>query len=467
MSRQRSWLPTGELVPSSQVSVIRRKVKGAREPFKVICRLGGTDRTSAFARSGAADEFERELGCAALFDAGSHLPASWSLASAVTAPSTLDFALRYAAQCAVDDKPKTKASRAEAMRLVCMELVTPGPAPVPGWEYRWEWLREAFKPDRVPGVRGHEERLRAVAEARAERLSQLKPEVRAAGDWLSEHSLPVNEITTKLTDQVLTSIKTNPVKGTPAAATVRNRKRQVLHHFLEALVVAEHLAVNPMDALGQRPRRFSSAKVRSVDRSIVMNPVQAEAFIANIGRGAMTRNGIRQIVEDPEDARYTPFFQLMLNEGPRPSEAAAVREDWLTLPEKGWGTLRLEGAMVATGAAWSDVGEPIDENPLKWTDDPGDETDLRRRKTRRIPLSPETVAALRQSLEEFGAGPDGRLFWAREGDPMNPSVIARLVRKARDLTFADPEHPSTSPERTTHCGRSPRTPSGTPLRPRC
>jgi integrase len=180
-------------------------------------------------------------------------------------------------------------------------------------------------------------------------------------------------------------------------------------------VVAGLLATNPMDRMNLR--NYASARVRTIDRDVVMDPVMAEAFLDHV-----------------EDS-YVALVALMVREGLRPSEAVAVRDSWLTLPRDGWGEVVLEHAVVAAGGKWSDEEAAYDENPLKWSDQAD------RPERRRVPLSPETVADLRAHRARYGVGEGGRLFRAARGGPVNPSLMSRVVTAAREATFADEASP--------------------------
>jgi integrase len=263
-------------------------------------------------------------------------------------------------------------------------------------------------------------------------------EVLAAGEWLHAHSEFVPDLTVAGVERVLDDFRVN-LDGSSSAKNVRVRKRNAFHMLLEHTMKNELLPSNLMDKADTRD--FRAGAVTPIDRRIVMDPVQAAAFLRNIGYDPVTGQ-----VEG--DDRYTAFVALMLFEGLRPSEASAVRADWLELPMRGWGLLVLENAIVQGSAEWSDDGEAYSENALKWTDHSS-----RNEKTRDVPLSPETVAILRRHLALYGTAADGRLTSAREGGPMNSNLLSRLMEKARNRTFADPNSPHHIP-RANHPLRS-------------
>ncbi|MGY1786680.1 tyrosine-type recombinase/integrase [Geodermatophilus sp. SYSU D00698] len=449
MSRRRDWSPTGVLVPCGRVKLYRRTVPADSNPEKVIVRITGQqgERKESFPTKTAAKGYFNRLTAAVVngedFDAGSFAPAGWGAPAPVQAPSPgttarsetwLEYACRHIDEMAQEgSKAKTKKSRNEALKVAVWTLVDDTPDH-PGRDALKAYLEVELQAVRVdPALppsaktaeraRAREERLAALAEQVFARRGVFLPraEVLAAGRWLREHSRTVASTTPTDADAVLTAYKFK-LDGGPTAGTTRNRMRNVLHKALEDAVVAGLLDANPMDRLSLR--NYASARVRTIDRNVVMDPVMAEAFLA--------------AVEDP----YLALVALMVREGLRPSEAVAVRDSWLTLPRDGWGEVELEHAVVATGGKWSEEETAYDENPLKWSD----HTD--KPETRVVPLSPETVADLRAHLVKHGVGEDGRLFSATRGGPVNPSLMGRVVTAAREATFADPAGPFYVPKKT-------------------
>lgn len=56
-----------------------------------------------------------------------------------------------------------------------------------------------------------------------------------------------------------------------------------------------------------------------------------------------------------------------------------------------------------------------------------------RRPTRRVPIPPELVTMLRDHMDRFGTGRDGRIFRSQNGPPIASSTWWRVWRKTRAL----------------------------------
>lgn len=440
---RRTWSPTGELVDSSLVRLYSATKAGDSKPEKIRIKLADRDGerwlsyATRTARTNAKAILDRAVARGEMFDAGTYRPATETpLQGAAAAeaagalpvqavPTWLEHAIGEMDRMAVSDKPKTREGRFDALRISCWTLVDDHPGR-PTRALLKQYLDVMLEPVRpgeadAPPVQRSAHR----TAVRAARLTELAPEVQAAGLWLQAHSLPVSAVRPLEISTVLDAFKLT-LDGQPAAATTRSRKRNVLHHALEAAVRDGHLAANPMDGLDLR--LYSKSSVREIDRSIVMTPAQAEAFLYNVGHDADGQL-------EPDD-QYTAFFALITYEGVRPSEGIAARLPWFGRTSRtGWGEIGLEEALVHVSSRWADDGESCTTQRLKWTDHAGKSA------IRTVPVSPETADLLERHDRLYGTGPDGRYFSAAEGGPINPALLKRLVRKARDRTFADPASP--------------------------
>jgi integrase len=54
---------------------------------------------------------------------------------------------------------------------------------------------------------------------------------------------------------------------------------------------------------------------------------------------------------------------------------------------------------------------------------------------RRVPIPPELVRLLREHVESYGVGPDGRLFWTYRAGIYQPSTLWQVLQKARAAAF--------------------------------
>jgi integrase len=174
------------------------------------------------------------------------------------------------------------------------------------------------------------------------------------------------------------------LEGKPAAANTANRKRMVLNSAMEFGQEVGVLTANPFKAVKwTKPRRLTT-----VDPCSVININQARRFLAEVE--ANSNRG----------RRMKAFFGCMYYAALRPEEVVDLRREHLSsLPEAGWGEMRLTNAEPRSGSRWTNNGRRRERRGLKHRAE-GD--------TRRVPIHPELVALLRAHLKEFGTGPDRR-----------------------------------------------------------
>jgi integrase len=127
------------------------------------------------------------------------------------------------------------------------------------------------------------------------------------------------------------------------------------------------------------------------------------------------------------------YFACIYYAGLRPAEVANLRATDCDLHALGWGTLLLTGSHQVAGAAWTDSGMAGEERQLKHRTF---------KDTRQVPAHPELVATLRDHLDKFGTGVDGRLFVTRTGkrgiplappycNPISMGTAYRVWHRAR------------------------------------
>lgn len=105
-----------------------------------------------------------------------------------------------------------------------------------------------------------------------------------------------------------------------------------------------------------------------------------------------------------------------------------------------------------------------------WTDDGGVHEASRpkggpRNAIRRVPIPPVLVTMIREHVELYGAGPDGRLFWTYKGGIYLPSTLWNVLQKARKVTFTEAKQTSLlvhRPHDFRHAGVFWRLNAGTP-----
>jgi integrase len=224
------------------------------------------------------------------------------------------------------------------------------------------------------------------------------------------HTRPVAALSDPSTlRQVLDSL-TVKLDGTPAAPSVTNRRRKILHTALEYAVELALLDHNPIPALKWKPPKAP----HEVDRRRVVNPIQARTLLRAVG-------------EQRGGDRLVGFFGCLYFAALRPEEAVSLTKQNLSLPAKGWGELHIERAEPYAGKGWTDSGRNRDQRQLK---------QRARGEVRIIPCPPELTALLHKHIAEFGVQADGRLFVGERNDGELPTMtIVRMWKRARLAAF--------------------------------
>ena len=365
--------------------------KGKRTiTYYVRWTVDGRRRKQPFRLSALAESFRSELLAAArkgeAFRVDTGRPVS--MGRAASDVSWYDFACRY-----VDMKWKGAAATyrraiAEALTTATVALVDSQRGRPPEVEIRSALFRWAFNSN-----------LRDSADRPADVLL-----------WVKRNSRPVSALADPATLRVVLSAIASKLDGTPAAATVVNRKRMVLSNALSYAVEQGVLATNPLGTLKWKPPKASHA----VDRHAVPNPVQARTLLNALAD--VQRSGPRLVA----------MFAAMYFGALRPEEATNLRKSNLLLPEQGWGELHLEEATPHAGKGWTDSGAARDRRQLKHRA-VGD--------GRTVPCPPELTELLHAHLDTFGADGEGRLFRGERGGELPVITIGRAWRAARARAF--------------------------------
>src|SRR5690349_15407 len=161
--------------------------------------------------------------------------------------------------------------------------------------------------------------------------------------------------------------------------------------------------------------------------------------------------------------RFVAFYGCMYYAMMRPSEVGALTRSRCYLPDQGWGHLTFADASPVPGKAYTDDGRAHEHRGLKGRTRGRPSRDPRARKpTRRVPIPPEPVALLRAHLEQFGTGPDGRLFRSENGNPIQQSAWWQVWQKVRKLALTPDQlatpllrRPTTSAIRASPGGSTP------------
>jgi integrase len=249
-------------------------------------------------------------------------------------------------------------------------------------------------------------------------------EVRTALKWVERSTLPVSDLAKPdVLRSVLNAIATR-LDNKPAAPTVVNRKRAVLFNAVEYAVECGLLDANPIPSL-----KWKAPKVtHEVDKRSVVNPVQARTLL----------NAVRETKRS--GPRLVACFACSYYSALRPEEAINLRthnvvlptlvwngeaQQWVE-PADGWGEFHLERAAPSAGRRWTDSGRDRDDRGLKHR---ASDT------VRTVPIPPELVVILRQHMDRYATGTDGRLFAGQRAREVPAITYNRLWRRARAATF--------------------------------
>ena len=242
------------------------------------------------------------------------------------------------------------------------------------------------------------------------RDGEFSPEDREAVAWIVRQSRPLYDLTDVVAMREMLDALATRLDGKSAAATVYRRKRAVLFNFLSYAVERELLPDNPMTKV----KRATDKIVEEVDPRVVANPAQVRRLLT-----AVTYVGRRNA---ERGAHLAAFFAVGYYAAARPAEGLAIRVQDCTLPAHGWGELALGESRPAAGKRWTDSGEVHDRRGLKHRG---------RKEVRLVQIPPVLVGMLREHLDRFGAGADGRLFRSPRGGVVSSSTYSRVWDEAR------------------------------------
>lgn len=369
--------------------------------YKVRWRAGGKTWKESFRNAAQADAFRSELVTAArrgeAFSITTGRPVSWQKQE--TDLSWYAFTLAY-----VDAKwpyasPNHRRGIAEALTDATEALYTTEIG-APSREACRAALRWAYST-----------RIRDDANPPADLVPTLR--------WLDQHTIPLAKFAkpgegARLARAILDRISRTK-SGALAAGNTANRKRMVLNNAMEYAREMGILPANPLKSVKwAKPRTLTT-----VDPRTVINIDQARRFLA-----AVRQQGER-------GARMQAFFGCMYYAALRPEEAVDLRREHLvSLPDSGWGEMRLTNAEPRAGSRWTNNGRTRERRALKHRADG---------EIRRVPIHPELVALLRAHLKEFGTGPDGRVFVGPRGGQMTDRAYLKVFHDARAKAFTPEE----------------------------
>jgi integrase len=241
------------------------------------------------------------------------------------------------------------------------------------------------------------------------------PEVDAALRWLARAALPVSALEESSVVGRALDACARKLDGSAASAQYYRRRRRVLYAALKYAVREKRLSANPLDGAGL-DREWKAPDVdHAVDRRRVASPAQMRLLLDAI-RSTGKSQGPRLV------ALYGCMYYGML----RPSEAVSLLASECELPAEGWGLLEFREVRSAAGREWTDDGEVHEARKPKGGP---------RNAVRRVPIPPALVRLLREHVESYGIGPDGRLFWTYRDGIYQPSTLWQVLQKARAAAF--------------------------------
>ncbi len=371
----------------------RTKQRARGVTYQVRWSTAKQPKSRTFSTKKLADSFRAKLLTAARggepFDIESGLPVSAVPAQA--GPTWYEFAVTVMDQKWTNASPRHRKSTAEGLTTITTAMTTGGKSP-DAKQLRLALMHWAFNPPTR----------RATPEPPAEYRDSLQ--------WIEENTRPLTDLNDPLVLRSVLEHLARKLDGTAASPSTANRKRAALSMAIGYAVEAGLLEANPL----QKVRIKRKGAHDQVDPRVVVNPEQARTLLAAVHQNT------------PE---LTAYFGCLYYAAMRPSEAHNLRTRDLNLPGgDGWGTAILSGSYQVAGKSWTDDGAVGEERELKHRPPTA---------TRRVPLPPPLVHLLKEHLNEFAAGPDGRLFVTRVG-PMG-----RPVARARRAAFT--KEPAESP----------------------
>jgi integrase len=387
-----------------------RTIRGKKgTTYSVRWIVVGKERTANFTTRALADSERAKLVTAMrhgeAFDVESGLPLS--MLPDGRALSWWDWATQYADLKWASLAPTSRKSTAEALTTVTMALLSDTSRRPADELLRRAMMKWAFNAARRAAASPPEELAPAVA-------------------WLETATLPLHDLEdAAVARQVLSTIATR-LDGTPAAATTITRKRTVFFNVLALAVEHGHLETHPLARVSWKPPRVNDV----FDARAVVNPQQARALLTALRDLGAQWTGRRRSALDWHGRHLYAFFAAQYFSALRPSEAIALRDADLDLPETdGWGTLLVSLGDPEIAGTWTDSGRR-EARQLKHR---------AKGHVRPVPAPPELVIGLKRHMAEFGTTSDGRLFRGPHGGMMTNKAYTDVWEQARRLALTAAE----------------------------
>ena len=250
-------------------------------------------------------------------------------------------------------------------------------------------------------------------------------------NWVSRNAKPVTALADPVTARAVLDAAGSLLGGTAAASSTVRRNRAIMYNALEYAVELRLLNQNPVKAIKWKAPKTT----QEIDRGCVVNHVQARRLLT----------AVRQ--QMPSGPRLVAFFAIIYYAALRPEEAVNLRRDNITLPPlvrndgtgkweepaDNWGELRFCSVATEIGAEWTDHGTRREHRQLK---------SRAAGEWRRVPVAPPLTRILRSHLDEFGTGPDGRVFSGVQRGELASITYRRSWDKARGSALTPAEYAS-------------------------
>ncbi|MFI7059292.1 site-specific integrase [Streptosporangium canum] len=312
---------------------IRRNASSKTPSYVVRWKVGAKERSKTFRTKALAENFVSDLRQATrkgeAFDLVTGLPPSMAK-PADAGPTFFDFARSYMAARWVHSAARTRETMTYALLSLVPALVKDLPGRSDAEDLRAVLRDYAFLPDK--------------------RRGELRPECKAAFNWLEAASLPLADLMEPAMIRSALDAIALRFDGEPAAANTVRRKRAVLHHMMESAVELKMLSANPLHAVKWKPPKATG----TVDPRTVVNPDQVRELLDAVKQVGWTRG-----------PRMVAMFACMYYAALRPEEASGLCRQNCDLPAQGWGLLTLEKARPQANKRWTNTGETHDERGLK------------------------------------------------------------------------------------------------------
>ena len=387
--------------------------KGAKvTTYKVRWKTGPRPWKQPFRTKAQAASFEAELRSAArrgeAFDITTGRPVSWGRED--NDMSWYDFCVSY-----VD--MKWKGSSAHHRANIAWALITVMPAML---------ASDRSKPDGI-AMRTALRQWGFNTKRRGDCPDDAAPII----NWVSRNTKPVTALADPAATRAVLNAAGTLLDGRTAAPSTVRRNRTILHNALEYAVELRLLNRNPVKAIKWKAPKTT----HEVDRRSVVNHAQARRLLSAVSQ------------QIPSGPRLVAFLAVIYYAALRPEEAVSLSKDNIALPPlirndatgnweepaDNWGELRFCSAATEIGAEWTDDSTRREHRHLKSR--PMGEW-------RRVPIAPPLTRILRSHLDNFGTGPDGRVFSGIHRGELASITYRRAWDKARRAALTPAEYAS-------------------------